>query len=420
MATALESRSIVNRVIPAGSAAMRRYTLASACTAFGGAINAVAIPLVGMFSATISSLELGVLVSIEQIAWLMVGLPAGVWIDRWQRRRVVVIAQISRAILIAMIPALVLFGRLSFWTLAIVGLAVGFCEVFGGIAQAALVPEIVPADRLVEANARVNAMQTATSLSGSATVGPIVSLLGAPTALLLDSLACLASSGLIHSIKVETRLVRHRISFRRELLDGIRLIAREPLFRTLTIGGVLFNGFMAAQYVLCFVFLRDLGVGRSWFGLLLAASGLGALVGSLLVTRLLRRWRDASIWRFFLLAGPTVGLLIPVASQGWGVTFYIVGSFGMSCAVTASSIIGFTARQTACSSEMLGRTNSAVRVLTWGIIPIGASLGGWIGDLTGSRSALWIVAALFFVEPLIMRCTSLWRWQEFSKPAARP
>ncbi len=239
-----------------------------------------------------------------------------------------------------------------------VGLAVGFCEVFGAIAQAALVPEIVPADRLAEANARVNAMQTARSLSGSATVGPIISLLGAPTALLLDSLACLCSSG-----------------------------------------------------------LRDLGVGRSWFGLLLAASGLGALSGSLLVTRLLRRWRDASIWRVFLLAGPAVGLLVPMASQGWGLTFYVIGSFGMSCAVAASSVIGFTARQTACSSEMLGRTNSAVRVLTWGIIPIGASLGGWVGDLAGSRSALWIVAGLFFLEPLIVRCTSLRRWREFSKAA---
>jgi predicted MFS family arabinose efflux permease len=416
VATALSFRSF-GRATPLGRDPMRRYTIASALTAFGGAVNAVAIPLVGMFSATLSSFELGVLVSIEQIAWLMVGLPAGVWIDRWQRRRVVVLAQMGRAVLIATIPVMVLFGRLSFWTLAVVGLAVGFCEVFGGIAQAALVPEIVPADRLVDANSRINAMQTATSLSGSATVGPIISLLGAPTALLLDSLACLSSSGLIRTIKVETRLIRHRSSFRRELLDGIRLIAREPLFRTLTISGILFNGFMAAQYVLCFVFLRDLGVGRSWFGLLLAASGLGALCGSLLVTRLLRRRRDASIWRFFLVAGPAVGLLIPMASQGWGVTFYILGSFGMSCAVAVSSIIGFTARQTACSAEMLGRTNSAVRVLTWGIIPIGASLGGWVGDLAGSRSALWIVAALFFLEPLIVRCTGLWRWQEFSKPA---
>ena len=394
--------------------AMRRYTIASAFTAFGGAINAVAIPLVGMFSATLSPFKLGVLVSIEQIAWLMVGLPAGVWIDRWQRRRVVVVAQMGRAILIAAIPVMAVLDLLSFWTLALVGLAVGFCEVFGGIAQAALVPEIVSADRLVEANSRINAMQTATSLSGSATVGPVISLLGAPAALLLDSLASLSSSALVRSIEVETRVVRHRISFRRELLDGIRLIAREPLFRTLTIGGVLFNGFMAAQYVLCFVFLRDLGVERTWFGLVLAASGVGALTGSLLVTMLLRRWRDASIWRFFLVAGPAVGVLVPMASRGWGVTFYVVGSFGMSCAVAVSSIIGFTARQTACASEMLGRTSSAVRVLTWGAIPVGASLGGWVGGLVGSRSALWIVAALFFLEPLIVRCTSLWRWREFS------
>lgn len=386
---------------------------------FGSALTNIALPIIALFSTHASAFELGALISIEQVAWLLFGLIAGVWVDRWSRRLVVIMADLGRALLIGAIPVAVWTGHLQIWLLLVIGLLVGVCQVFGDVAHSALVPEIVDQSGLVGANSRINLTDTASGLSGSAVVGPIVAFLGAPLALIIDAASFIAAAALLRGIQVAPAPRPQRRRFRRELAEGLHVVIREPLFRTLTLGSAAFNACAAAQYVLGFLFLRELHTPKAWYGLLIAASGVGALLGSAAVPWLVRRWPDAAVWRAGLVAGPAIGILVPLARPGLGLIAFAAGTFGLSAAVAVTSIIGFSARQALCPPEKLGRVWATTRMLTWGIIPLAAMTSGWLAGVIGVRATLWLVAALFFAEPLIIRASRLWRWPRFT-PLAEP
>jgi Na+/melibiose symporter-like transporter len=380
---------------------------------FGSALTNVALPLIALFSAGASAFELGALISIEQVAWLVFGLIAGVWVDRWTRRAVVVSTNLARAILIGLIPLALWTDQLQLWMLFAIGLLVGVCQVFGDVAHSAIVPEIVDQAGLVGANARINLTDTASGLSGSAVVGPIVALLGAPVALVIDAISFLLSAVLLRGVRVKQAAPPERAEFRREVTEGLAFVARDPLFRTITLGSMAFNACTAAQYVLGFVFLRDLHTPKAWFGILIAAGGVGALLGSAAVPALVRRWPDATVWHFGLVAGPAIGVVVPLAHPGLGLLPYALGTFGLGAAVAVTSIIGFSARQALCPPGMLGRVSATTRVATWGIIPVAAIAGGWLAGMIGVRATLWVIAGLYFAEPLIIRCSRIWHWATF-------
>lgn len=380
---------------------------------FGSALTNVALPIIALFSTHASAFELGALISIEQVAWLFFGLIAGVWVDRWSRRLVMIMSDVGRALLIGVIPVAAWTGQLSIWLLLAIGLLVGSCQVFGDVAHSALVPEIVEQSGLVGANSRINLTDTASGLSGSAIVGPIVAFLGAPLALLIDAVSFLVAAILLRGIQAAPTPPPPRTRFRRELAEGLSVVVREPLFRTLTLSSAAFNACTAAQYVLGFLFLRELHTPKAWYGLLIAASGVGALLGSAAVPWLVRRWPDATVWRAGLVVGPVIGILVPLARPGLGLIAFAVGTFGLSAAVAVTSIIGFSARQATCPPDKLGRVWATTRMLTWGIIPLAAMTSGWLAGVIGVRGTLWLVAGLFFAEPLIIRTSRLWHWPRF-------
>lgn len=392
------------------------FLRASGLVAFGGAINSIAIPLIAVNFLGVSGFELGVIVSVEQVAWLVIGLPAGVFIDRWMRTRVLFAALLGRAFFIGLVPLALWLDLLTPRVLIGLGLIVGVFEVFFGVVQSAMLPALAPATGLAQASARVNAFRTASGLSGGAAVGPIVAVVGAPAALLVDATCCLAASAIVSRIDGAGGHSAPRSPFCRELAEGVRLVFGNPLLRTLTLGTMSFNFFMGAEYVLSFLFLRSLDVPASLYGVLFGFSGIGALAGSFAMPRVLRHWSDARLWRFFLVLGPSTGLMIPLAQRRFGLVAFALGSFALAFSVAISSTIGYAARQSVCPPELLGRTGSVVSVLTWGIIPVGALLGGWLGDFLGARGAIAAVAVGFFVEPLFIRFTSVWGRDQFVAP----
>lgn len=385
-------------------------------SSFGNALTEVALPLLALFVVGVSPTQLGVVVAVEQVAWLVLGLFAGVWVDRWPRRMVLVASDLGRALLIVALPVAYLSGQLQYWLLVLVGLLVGVGNVFAGVAHSAVIPEIVPRESLIDANAKINAVDTATSLSGSALVGPLVAFLGAPLALAMDAVSFLGSALLLKGLTVpgaapEPVLDAPPRHFRRELADGLRIVAHDPLFRTLTLGSAAFNAAVAAQYVLGLLFLAELETPTAFYGVLLAAGGVGALLGSVLVSRLSARWGEGCVWRVGIVAGPVLGLAVPLAQPGLGLLAYALGTFGLAAAVSVTSIISFSLRQALCPAGLMGRVAATTRVITWGVIPVAAVAGGWLGASAGIRPALWIVAGCLFAEPLIMRMTRVWAWQ---------
>lgn len=394
-------------------------------SSFGNALTEVALPLLALFVVGVSPTQLGVVVAVEQLAWLVLGLFAGVWVDRWPRRTVLVASDLGRAVLIAVLPVAYLLGQLHYWLLVLVGLLVGVGNVFAGVAHSAVLPEIVQRDKLIDANAKVNTLDTASNLSGSAVVGPLVAFLGAPAALAVDALSFLGSALLLKGLKMprptaEPVLGAPQPHFRRELADGLRIVVHDPLFRTLTFASAAFNAAVAAQYVLGLLFLKELDTPTAFYGVLLAAGGVGALLGSIMVSRLSTRWGEGRVWRVALVAGPVLGLAVPLAQPGLGLLAYALGTFGLAAAVSVTSIISFSLRQALCPVGLMGRVAATTRVITWGVIPVAAVAGGWLGGTLGVRPALWIVAGCLFAEPLIIRATRVWAWQAVSATPTEP
>lgn len=397
-------------------------------SSFGNALTEVALPLLALFVVGVSPTQLGFVVAVEQVAWLLLGLFAGVWVDRWPRRTVLVASDLGRAILISVLPVAYLLGQLHYWLLLVVGLGIGVGNVFGIVAHSAVVPEIVQRDKFIDANARINALDTASNLSGSALVGPLVAFVGAPIALAVDAVSFLGSSLLVRGLRMPGPATEPAVEdalptsskFRRELTDGVRIVVTDPLFRTLTLGSAAFNAAVAAEYVLSLLFLKELDTPTALYGALLAAGGVGALVGSVLVPRLSARWGEGRVWRTALVAGPVLGLAVPLAQPGLGLIAFALGSFGLTAAVAITGIISFSLRQALCPAGLMGRVAATTRMITWGVIPLAAVGGGWLGGVLGIRPALWIVAACLFAEPLIIRVTRVWSWQGISAVADDP
>ncbi|WP_084525981.1 MFS transporter [Nocardia vaccinii] len=401
---------------------LRRFWSAIGISAAGSSLSAIAIPMVALFELRTSGLQMGLLTSIEQWAWIALGLLAGTWVDRLPKLGVLVAVDVIRALLFGMLALSVVMHAVSMPILLIVGLAVGVCNVFEIISHGAVGPLLVNSDELVRVNSRVNAIDSVSRLAGSSVAGPVVSTLGATIALIADCVSFIVSALLIRTMSPlhEQREPSPRGSAGviHEMRDGLALVLREPLYRVLLLSSTAYNACVAAQFVLVLLFLKSLNTPHWLYGILLSAGGIGALIGSAAVPRLTRQWGELATWRFFLVIGPAVGIAVPLAFSGAGLTLFVAGMVVLSASVMITSIISFTIRQSACPPNMLGRMSAITRMITWGVIPVGAIVGGLLAEKFDIRTALFIVAAAFFLEPIIIRMSSVWRMRELSRPKA--
>jgi MFS family permease len=368
----------------------------TASVSIADTVTEVAFPLIAVLTFSASPFTVAALIAAEQASWLFLGFIAGALVDRARKKVVLVCCTTARAMLVVTIPVAGLLGVLTLTQLFIVAFLVGLLGVFLSIGQSAILPAVVERDGLVSANSRLTATITAIDLSGKGAAGVLVQLVGAPLAVLADSVCSLLSAVLFSQVAEEekdTSDSTRRRDLLKEIGEGVRLTLGNPIFRTLTGTGAVANFMVAAQYALVFNFLLNtLSVSPLAIGFVLTGASLGGLLGSLAVGKISSRWGSGRVWRLALLAGPLFGLLIPVASEGVGVALYIIGSFGLSAALAIVNINSFSARQAACPAHLVGRMASTSMFVTWGLIPLGALFGGLLGEVLGTRTALWIIA----------------------------
>lgn len=385
---------------------VRRFWVAIGVSAGGSSLSAIAIPMVALLQLRASGFEMGLLTSIDQWAWLVLGLVAGMWVDRLPKLRVLIAVDLLRAVLFAVIVVFLVTGAASMVLLLVVGFAVGLCDVFEVVAHGTVGPLLVGKAELVRVNSRVNSIDAVSRLSGGSVAGAVVAGLGAPVALVADCVSFLVSAFLIRGMSpLQEQLQRNEHVFAgvvREVRQGLVLVLGQRLYRVLLLSSSVYNACAAAQYVLIVLLLKYLHTAQWLYGVLMSAGGVGALLGSAVVPRLVGRWGQLRVWRVFLVVGPVIGLLVPCAFPGIGLVFLVVGSVGLSASVMVTSIISFTIRQTVCPPQMLGRMAAFTRMLTWGVIPLAAMAGGVLGQAVNPRTALFIVAGFFFLEPLII------------------
>ena len=365
----------------------------------GSQITFLALPLTAILVLDAGPAETGLLTAAGALPALLVGLHAGVMVDRRQRLPILIGGDLGRAALLALVPLAWATDRLSIGLLVAVVALVGLLTLVFDVAYQALLPAIVPRERLVEGNAKLELSVTAAQIAGPPLAGGLIRLLTAPVAIAVDALSFVLSGVLLSGIRVKERIARSPAHDRRigaEIGEGLRLVVGDGRLRA--IAGArglleLFNAMLEAVFLLYLV--RALGLGPGLIGAIFAVGSAGFALGALLPARAAGRFGVGATTIGALALVGLSDLLVPLAggSRLVVVPLLVGAQFLFGVGLTVFNVNQVSLRQAVVPDGLQGRAAATVRVLATGLVPLGALLGGLLGETIGLRPTL-IVAAL--------------------------
>ncbi|MET9693171.1 MFS transporter [Streptomyces sp. NPDC006514] len=373
-----------------------RLFAATALGQLGDRIIFLALPLAAIAALHADAFQVGALTAVTTAGSLLVGLPAGAWVDRMRKRSVMVSTDLARALVLLTLPVAWWAGLLTIWWLYAVALVHGMLTVFFDVAYVSYLPHLVGRGNLVEGNSKLSAIRSAASISGPALAGPLVGLAGPPATLLMGS-AGMAMSGLL-ALTIRKREQKPEQSetpqLGREIKEGLKFLVKHPILRATVLGDAIFNLFLVMYQTMLLVFLeREIGLRPSGIGLVLSGMGCGALLGALLATRA-SKWvgHGPVIWLAPLATCPLT-VLMPFARSGWSVYVAALGLAALSLGGVVRVVSQSSVQQALTPDRLLARTSATARFVACGGIPLGGLLGGASGSVFGVTDTLWIGAA---------------------------
>ena len=362
----------------------------------GNGITGIALPVIAVQVLSATPGQMSVLSALNGMAVLLFGLVAGVWVDRLRRRPVLIATDLGRALVVVSIPAAALLGILHIEQVYIVAALAALLSVFFHAADVAFFPGLVETPELVEGNSKLGMSDALAEIVGPALAGVLIAAITAPLSILVDAFSFLASALCVARIRKPEPppiAAKQRRSAWHESIEGLLYVLRNPLLRALAGSAGLFNfsgmfvGTLYALYV-----LRTLGIAPVFYGLLIAAGGLSALVGAALAERVVRRFGLGFTIGGGLFMYGFVGLLVPFAHGPVAVVAVVlfVSQLVGDAAVSIHLIAELSLRQMLIPHHLLGRANAGILFLTQGLAPIGALLAGIIAERFGVRPTLFI------------------------------
>ncbi|MEU8826883.1 MFS transporter [Streptomyces sp. NPDC048636] len=389
----------------------RRLFAAGALSHLGSNVGYVAIPLLAVTALGAGPGQAGALAALSTAAFLLIGLPAGAWVDRLPGRRVLVAADAARAVLFASIPVAWWLGVLSLPQLYAVVLLNGCATVFFDVGSQSALPELVGRERLVRANAALVSLMAGAGIAGRGAGGLLVQFLTAPLAILGGAVAYLASATGLTGIgrqRPPAVAPAERRRLRAEIAEGLRHVFGSRELRALTLAAALGNlGAQMINAMLPVLFTRELGLPAGALGAFWAAGGLGVLIGAGVARRLAVRLGHG---RAQVLSGlwfsPAVLAVALVDDGPW---LWVAGAGWLAAMVRTGigNVLGVTLRQHMTPDPLLGRMNATVRFLLTGALAVGSALGGLVGQTAGVRTAVWAGAICMAGAFLPLLCSPL-------------
>ncbi|WP_330304364.1 MULTISPECIES: MFS transporter [unclassified Streptomyces] len=373
-----------------------RLFAATALGQLGDRIIFLALPLVAIMALNADELQVGLLTAMTTAGSLLVGLPAGAWVDRMRKRSVMVSTDLARAAVLLTIPVAWWSDLLTIGWLYAVALVHGVLTVFFDVAYVSYLPHLVGRGNLVEGNSKLSAIRSVTSISGPGLAGPLVGWLGAPATLLVSS-AGMAMSGLL-ATRIRKRELKREPSEHPQLLrdikEGLKFVLKHPILRAIILGDAIFNLFLVMYQTMLLVFLeREMNLKSFGIGLILSGMGCGALLGALSATKVSKRvGQGPVIWLAPLVTCPLT-VLMPLAHPGWSVYAAALGLASLSLGGVIRFVAQSSVQQTLTPDRLLGRMSATARFVSWGGIPLGGLLGGVSGSVFGAKATLCIGAA---------------------------
>jgi MFS family permease len=365
---------------------------------FGTQISQLALPLAAIDVIHASAFEVAALTTAEFLPFLLVSLPAGVWVDRLPRRPILIAGDLARAALLASIPIAYFFDALTIWQLYGVGFLAGVATVFFDIAYQSYLPALVERHQIIDGNAKLEISRSAAQTGGPGVAGLLIGLLKAPPAILIDAVSYFASALFIFGIrKPETSLKERapRRKMRVELREGLSYVLRHPYLKNIAACTALFNFFGTLGYAVLLVFARrELHLGPLAIGLAFTIGSLGAMLAAFTANPIANR---LGVGRTIILAsvigGPTL-LIVPFAPHGQAALAVIVPALLVGTFTNVVyNIAQVSLRQAITPERIQGRMNSVMRFIVWGTIPLGSLTGGALASQIGLKETLIISGA---------------------------
>jgi len=355
----------------------------------------VALPLLAVRLTDSPTLIAGLAFALT-LPWLLFALPAGALSDRVDRRRAMLVANIIRAGLMAALAVAIVVGAGSIWALYVAAFCIGIAETIYDTSTQSILPQMVKHDQLPRANGLLFAAETTTNEFIGPPLGGLLVTVGAAIALATPAALWIVAAGVLLLVRGSFRVQRmQRTTMRADIAEGLRFLWRHRLLRTLAVmvGVLSFAG--SAMWAIFVLFAvgptSAVGLSDPGYGLLLTTAAAGGLVGALVAVRVQRRLGRA---RSLMLT--VLGSVLLVGTPAVTANPYVLGTafFLGGVGVSIWNVITVSLRQQITPERLLGRVNSAYRLVAWGTMPLGAAAGGLLAQFLGLRAVFVIMAAV--------------------------
>lgn len=390
-----------------------RLWTAQAVSAFGSRITRTALPIIAVTTLDQRAGVVALLMAMQLTPGIFVGMFAGGFIDRSRKRRILIASDLFRAVAVGSLTLAWALGYLNIVHVMLVGAAVGAGTALFSITDNTYLPALIGRKQLAEGNAKLESTEAIAEITGPASAGWLIAILGAPLTVVIDAFSYLWSAfmlGQIRSVEAKPANQNKPKHLGEDLRIGLRVVFRHPIVRPIVLSHMVWSisgGFFMALYTpYC---LRVLELSTSTFGVIVGLGGVGSLAGAIISRKLVAKLGLGSTLLLASITSLAFALLIPLAG-----TSIVGASFVMTFALLATHQLisdGFavafviqavTLRQTVLPKDVLGRANAAIHVFTSGLLPVAALLAGGLAELIGTRGAVWIGVIVGLVSPLLL------------------
>ena len=344
-----------------------------------------------------SETQIGVLSGLQTLAFLIVGLPAGAWVDGWRKRHVMITANLARIAALVSIPIAYAFFCLTIAHLMVVAALLGLSTVFFDVAYQSYVPMIASKRYIGAANGRLEASYQVGRAGGPGLGGWLLGVVAPPLAYLLTASTYVCSTWAIWRIRTpEPRPAHSDASLRSQIVEGLSFVRGQrllfPLFSCIACAAFAGAGI---QVLLPILVLRTLGMSATQLGLLLSAGALGGILGALTRPAWITRLGIGRCIVITNIVGVSALLAQPASVHVPVAAAWVIACSGVvsSYFITIYNVTQMSLRQEICPPDMLGRMNAIFRFAVWGVMPLGSFVAGIVASCVGVEATMYIFTA---------------------------
>ena len=371
-------------------------------SAFGDIAYSMALGF-WVYSKTGSTALMGTLMAVSMLPRLIISPFAGVWVDRADRKKIIVWMDFIRGLMVVLIAIAAFMNLIQIWMVFVAGIILGICAAFFNPSVSSVIPDIVPSSKVMKANSAFNMIYSGTNILGNPIGGAIYQTFGAPIMFLFNGVSYIFSAFTETFIKVPPiKKQAEQLHFFEDMLQGFKFTWKFSGLRNLLMMAAFLNFFGNTSMVLIMPFFKITeGLGPGYYGIAIALMTGGSFVGMLLTSALNIKPKQRYV--IFLLTGLISSVFYTLFPLYNKIVIICIMLFAAGLLNAILNVIFGTVMQLAVPQNMRGKVFSLMNTLVMGLTPIGMALGGIMAEYVQIKYVMSICALidLFLFVPFI-------------------